>query len=237
MKSVSVIIPTHNEAENVAPLLEQVAATGFSFCEIIFVDAQSSDGTREAVQEFSGKYPVRLLEQDPDAPGLAAAIMEGARAANGDVLVVMDADLSHPPPRILDLLQPIFENEKDLVVGSRYIPGGSTPGWPAWRRLLSRAGALAAFPLTGIRDSLSGFFAIERNRLLEISPPTVGFKIAFETILRGRPNLRVKEVPIVFRDRERGRSKMSFGVALRFVVRWIVAVTRRILREVGRLRS
>jgi dolichol-phosphate mannosyltransferase len=226
-KSVSIIVPTHNEAENVAPLLQGLAVTGQAFREIIFVDAQSDDRTPEAVEGFASEHPVRVMEQDPEAPGLAAAIMEGATAATGDVLVVMDADLSHPPDRIGDLLQPIFQNVADLVIGSRYISGGSTPGWPFWRRLMSRGGALAAYPLTGIHDSLSGFFAIERERLLQIAPPTVGFKIVFETIVRGRSSLRVKEVPIAFRDRQRGKSKMSLGVALRFVARWSVAILRR----------
>jgi dolichol-phosphate mannosyltransferase len=221
------VIPTRNEAENVSPLVEQIAATGAPFHEIIFVDADSNDGTRDKIQALSAKYPVRLLEQDNDQPGLAAAIMAGSRVATGDLLVVMDADLSHPPERVRDLVQPILGDAADLVIGSRYVPGGSTPGWPVWRRTLSRAGAIVACPLTGVRDSLSGFFAIERQRLLDIAPPTIGFKIAFETIIRARPRLRVKEVPIAFRDRERGRSKMSFGVAFRFVGRWLAAIFRR----------
>lgn len=83
-----------------------------------------------------------------------------------------------------------------------------------------------AQPLTGVRDSMCGFFAISRSRLLQIDPPTSGFKIVFETIVRGGRNLRVREIPIAFRDRARGKSKMSFGVALKFFVRWVIAILR-----------
>lgn len=230
LKSVSIVIPTRNEVENVRPLLNRIVATGTAFHEVIFVDADSNDGTRAAIQSLAANQPVRLIDQTRDEPGLAAAIMRGARESTGDVLLVMDADLSHPPERIRDLLAPLFAGNADLVIGSRYVTGGSTPGWPLWRRILSRTGSALAYPLTGVRDSMCGFFAIERRRLLEINPPTVGFKIAFETIIRGGSALRVIEVPIAFRDRTRGQSKMSFGVALRFVGRWIAALVRRIFK-------
>jgi dolichol-phosphate mannosyltransferase len=150
--------------------------------------------------------------------------MSGARAAQGEILLVMDADLSHPPDRIKDLVAPLFAGTADLVVGSRYVKGGSTPGWPMWRRVVSRAGAGLAYPLTGLHDSMCGFFAIGRSRLLELAPQTSGFKIVFETIVHARGTLRVREIPIVFRERVRGKSKMSFGVALRFFFRWLRAM-------------
>ena len=226
-KSVSIIIPTRNEAKNIAPLFQQIAATATPICEIIFVDANSTDGTREAICALTEKFPVRLVDQNLDKPGLAAAVMTGARTATGDMLLVMDADLSHPPDKIGDLLAPLTTNEADLVIGSRYIRGGSTPGWPLWRKILSRAGSALAQPITGVRDSMCGFFAIERVRLLQLDPPTIGFKIAFEIIVRGRPNLRVREIPIAFRDRVRGKSKMSLAIAFRFLLRWIAAIFRR----------
>jgi len=229
-KSVSIIVPTRNEVENVRSLVGQIIASGAPFREIIFVDADSNDGTRDAIDSLSKEHVVRLVEQNPDEAGLAAAIMAGARTASGDLLLVMDADLSHPPERIDDLLAPLLTGEADMAIGSRYVRGGSTPGWPIWRKVLSRAGSALAYPLTGVRDSMCGFFAIERKRLLEISPPTVGFKIAFETIVRGRPALRVKEIPIAFHDRARGHSKMTFGIALRFLFRWLSAVFRRVFR-------
>jgi len=150
--------------------------------------------------------------------------MSGARAAQGEVLLVMDADLSHPPDRIKDLVAPLFADTADLVVGSRYVNGGATPGWPVWPRVVSLTGALLAYPLTGLHDSMCGFFAIGRSRLLELAPQTSGFKIVFETMVRARGALRVREIPIVFRERVHGKSKMSLGVALGFFLRWLRAI-------------
>ena len=224
--SVSIIIPTFNEAENIAPLVSQIVATGVPIREILFVDGGSTDGTRDAIRSLAANHPIRLIEQERGAPGLAAAIMAGARAAQDDILLVMDADLSHPPERIRDLLAPLIAGTADMAIGSRYVPGGSTPGWPLWRRMLSRTASALAKPLTGVHDSMCGFFAISRSRLLAIAPPTSGFKIVFETIVRGGRDLRVREVPIAFGDRARGQSKMSFGIALRFLVRWLRAIFR-----------
>ena len=225
--SVSIIIPTRNEGENIAPLVAGIASATTGFDEIIFVDDHSTDGTPDIIRSLAATHPIRLIEQNSAAPGLAAAILTGAAAARGDLLLVMDADLSHPPKRINDLLTPLRAGAADMVTGSRYVAGGSTPGWPLWRRMLSRLGSGLAYPLTGVHDSMCGFFAIWRSRLLELAVPSTGFKIAFEVIVRGRPSLKVIEIPIAFRDRVRGQSKMSFGVALEFFWRWILAVCRR----------
>jgi dolichol-phosphate mannosyltransferase len=227
---VSIIVPTLNEAENIAPLVSHIVASAVPLREILFVDGGSNDGTQDAVRLLAASHPIRLIEQERDEPGLAAAIMEGARAAAGEILVVMDADLSHPPERISDLLVPLTAGTAEMAIGSRYIAGGSTPGWPLWRRMLSRTASAFAYPLTGVRDSMCGFFAIRRARLLEIAPSTSGFKIVFETIVHGR-SLRVQEIPIAFRDRARGQSKMSFGVALKFLLRWLLAIVRHPFRR------
>src|SRR5204863_2190444 len=112
-----------------------------------------------------------------------------ARDSIAQIFVVLDADLSHPPEKIPALLQPILRNEADLVIGSRYIAGGATPGWPAWRRFLSRVASALAYPLTGVHDSMGGFFAIRRECLLRFANQAAGFKIVFETIVRGRKTM------------------------------------------------
>ncbi len=229
-RSVSIIVPTLNEEENIAPLVSQIAACAVPFREILFVDDHSTDATRAEIRALEGSQPIRLIEQDDADLGLAGAIMSGARAAEGEILLVMDADLSHPPERIKDLLAPLFAGTADLVVGSRYVKGGSTPGWPIWRRLVSRAGAALAYPLTGLHDSMCGFFAIGRSRLLELAPQSSGFKIVFETIVRAGGTLRVREIPIAFRDRVRGKSKMSFNIAMRFLLRWVRAMFQQLVR-------
>lgn len=227
--SISVIVPTLNEAENIAPLVSQILATGVPFHEIVFVDDRSTDGTQENIRALARDHRVRLIEREPGEIGLAGAVMAGAKAAEGDLILVMDADLSHPPERISDLLAPLLAGSADMVIGSRYIPGGTTPGWPLWRRMLSRTGAAFAYPLTGTHDSMSGFFAISRAHLLEVGSANAGFKIGFETIVRSGRSLRVREIPIAFRDRIRGRSKMSFAIALRFMGLWLQSIFRRVV--------
>ena len=227
--SVSIIVPTLNEEENIQPLVSEITACAVPFREILFVDDHSTDATREKIRALARRHPIRLIEQDGADQGLAGAIMSGARAAHGEILLVMDADLSHPPDRIKDLVMPVFAGTADLVVGSRYVKGGSTLGWPVWRRVVSRAGAALAQPLTGLNDSMCGFFAIGRSRLLELEPQTSGFKIVFEAMLRARGTLRVHEIPIAFRERTRGKSKMSFVVALRFFFRWLLAMSERLM--------
>lgn len=225
---IAIIVPTLEEVDNVVPLVEQIEQTKVPFGEIIFVDDGSLDGTREKIRALAKTHRVRLIEREGADCGLAGAIIAGADASTADVLVVMDADLSHPPEEIASLLQPVLANEADLVIGSRYIAGGATPDWPAWRRFLSRVASGLAYPLTSVHDSMGGFFAIRRECLLQFAKQAAGFKIVFETVVRGRKTLRVREVPIVFRDRIRGISKMSLAQAVRFAVAWFRAIRRRI---------
>jgi dolichol-phosphate mannosyltransferase len=227
--SVSIIVPTLNEEENIALLVSQIMASAVSFQEILFVDGNSTDATADKIRGFAARCPIRLIEQNCPDLGLAGAIVSGARAAHGEILLVMDADLSHPPERMKDLLAPLSTGAADMVVGSRYVEGGSTPGWPLWRRIVSRVGAALAYPLTGVHDSMGGFFAIRRARLLELAPQTSGFKIVFEAIVRANGTLRVREIPIAFRERMHGKSKMSFGIALRFFLRWLHITFRRLI--------
>src|SRR5438046_10185257 len=141
--------------------------------------------------------------------------MRAAPTSEGILLLVLEPALSHPLQQSYLLPPPLFAGTAALVVGGRYITGGSTQGWSMWRRIVSRGGAALAYPLTGLHDSMCGFFAIGRSRLLELAPETSGFKIVFETVVRANGTLRVREIPIAFRERMRGKSKMSFGIAVR----------------------
>jgi dolichol-phosphate mannosyltransferase len=229
--SVSIVVPTLNEAENVEPLVRQIVGAVPDCAEIVIVDDRSSDGTPERVRSLGADYPVRLVERAEPTLGLSGAVIAGARVARGEIVVVMDADLSHPPQEIPNLTAPLLDGRADMVIGSRYVRGGTTPGWPIYRKAMSRIAAGAAYPLTGVHDSMCGFFAIRRERLLELAPHATGFKIAFEAIVRGGRSLRVLEVPIAFRDRARGASKMSLGVALVFGFRWLAAAGRVLWRR------
>lgn len=226
-QSISIIIPTLNEVENVEPLTRRIMASGIEPLEIVFVDDGSTDGTAERIRALAAEFPVRLLVRENPTLGLSGAVVAGARAAAGNLLVVMDADLSHPPGRIPDLVRPLREDACDMVIGSRYVRGGTTPEWPLWRKTMSRAASACAYPLTRVHDSMCGFFAIPRPLLLERAPAATGFKIAFEIIVHGHRRLRVQEIPIAFRDRKQGASKMTFRVASIFFFRWLAAVVRR----------
>lgn len=228
---ISVVIPTLNEVENVESLVQRIMSCDPPPGEILFVDDGSTDRTPERIRALGLSAPVRLIERKSPTLGLSGAVIEGARQARGELLVVMDADLSHPPEQVVNLVAPVADGSAAMVIGSRYVTGGSTPDWPVWRRIMSRVAAGAAFPLTGIHDSMSGFFAIRRSHLLELTPAATGFKIAFETIVHGGRGFRVVEIPIVFRDRARGLSKMTFHVALVFFFRWLVAAARVLIRR------
>ena len=226
-RTLAIIVPTLDEEENIETLVQQIIKAVPDCREIIIVDDGSTDETRARVRALTSSYPVRLLERDRPTLGLSGAVMAGARIARSEMLVVMDADLSHPPQDIPKLTEPLLAGRADMVTGSRYVRGGTTPGWPFYRKVMSRIAAGVAYPLTGVHDSMCGFFAISRRKLLDLAPDAAGgFKIAFEVIVRGGAGLRVLEVPIAFCDRTRGTSKMSLRVAFVFSLRWFVAALR-----------
>jgi len=215
--SISVIVPTLNEAENIEAIIAKILAGAGSLpIEIIVVDDASRDDTQPIVRRLAETLPVILHAREKPRDGLAGAVLAGARAARASVVLVIDADGSHPPEKIPDLALPVIRGERDMVIGSRYAPGGSTPGWSRKRRLMSRAASACAWPLTDVHDALSGFFAVRRDLLASIPSDAAGFKIALEILVRGGDSLRVGEVPIAFRDRELGQSKMGAGVILTY---------------------
>jgi dolichol-phosphate mannosyltransferase len=220
--SLSVIVPTLNEAENIEGIINRILAGGASVdMEIIVVDDASKDDTQPIVRRLAKTLPVTLLAREKPKDGLAGAVLAGARAARAKVVMVIDADGSHPPEKIPDLARPVIKGELDMVIGSRYAPGGSTPGWSRKRRLMSRAASACAWPLTDVHDALSGFFAVRKELMAEIPSDAAGFKIALEILVRGGDSLRVGEVPIAFRDRELGQSKMGTGVILTYFRRLV----------------
>ena len=210
--AVSIVVPTLREAANIPVLVRRVHAAlsgrGIEW-ELMLVDDDSNDGSAAIAAELARRLPVRLETRRDRPRDLSLSFLLGIRLARFDRLVVMDADLSHPPERIVDLLLRLGA-DFDMVVGSRYAPGGVVDSrWGLRRRLVSRLATWLARPLAGCADPLSGFFATDRRALpdpRDLMP--VGYKIALELMVRGR--LRVKEVPIRFRDRRVGSSSMSW---------------------------
>ena len=219
----SIVVPTLNEVDNVDPLLEQIFALGQdagSF-EVVIVDDASTDGTDARVRAWAETHPVRLVERR-GARGLASAVIAGARAARSDVVVVMDADLSHPVSAIPSLARALLEQRADVAIGSRRVSGGGTPGWPLRRRLASRFASALAWPISSARDPLAGYFATRRAALLALGDAPEGFKILLEVLAAGGSGLCVVEVPIVFVDRTRGQSKLGLGTAREYLRRLAV---------------
>ena len=183
--------------------------------ELIIVDDGSPDGTADLAESYADVHPVRVVRR-PGKAGLASAVLAGFAQARGDVLVVMDADLSHPPEAVPRLVSAIDEGA-DLAVGSRYVRGGGTEDWPLKRRVVSRAACLIGNVLVPIRDCTSGFFAIRKSALDGVKLNPIGFKIGFEVMARARYNKAV-EIPYVFRDRELGKSKFGRREVMQYLV-------------------
>lgn len=167
MQDFSIIVPTLNEAENIGPLRKWILALKIRSVvdpEIIFVDDGSQDGTCKYIDAYSGPLKVRLIRRENER-GLTGAVIAGARAASSELVVVMDADLSHRPEDIPTLPNPLITGSKDMVIGSRYIHGGATPGWPVTRRISSRLASPPGRMFAGVKDPLAGFFLFENNIL------------------------------------------------------------------------
>jgi len=166
-------------------------------------------------EELAKSHDLKVLHRTGKL-GLSSAVLEGFAAASGDILVVMDADLSHPPEKIPEMVRQITEGRADMVVGSRHVPGGSIEDWPIHRRLLSKAATLLARPLTKVKDPMSGFFALKRSVIEGVRLDPVGYKIGLEILVKGR-HTRVVEVPIRFANRKAGQSKLGGAVMLRYI--------------------
>jgi dolichol-phosphate mannosyltransferase len=216
---LSIIVPTYNERDR---LPELVAATFGAYAsegldgELIVVDDNSPDGTGALAEELARGRGIRVIHRAGKL-GLGTAVVEGFAAARAPIVGVMDADMSHPPallPRMLALMR---ATGADLVVASRYVPGGSTRGWPASRLLMSRAACLMARRLTPVRDATSGFFLIKKDLAAGVRISAGGFKICLELLVRGRP-ATILEVPYVFTNRTAGESKMNLKEALGYLV-------------------
>ncbi|TPQ23479.1 glycosyltransferase [Streptomyces sporangiiformans] len=226
--SATVIIPTFNEAENVRELLSQLAAClpSRDRYEVLFVD-DSTDDTPAIVEQAAGAcpFPVTAMHRDVAVGGLSGAVVEGMKAAACDWIVVMDADLQHPPSLVRELVATGRRTGADLVVASRYAGGGSNSGLSGrYRVAVSRGSTLLAkslFPsaLRGISDPMSGFFAIRRSVVhsrADVLRP-LGYKILLELAVRCRPRT-VAEVPFSFQERFGGDSKSTVREGLRFLV-------------------
>ena len=227
---LSVVVPTYNEAGSVPKLAERLhAALGARDWELVIVDDGSPDGTADIAAALAPRIPTNVVRRAGKG-GLASAVIAGFAAARGDILVVMDADLSHPPELVPALLSAI-EDGADLAVGSRYVAGGGVEDWPMQRQMVSRVACLMGSALVPVRDATSGFFALRRSVIDGVTLNPIGFKIGFEVIARGRYR-SVVEVPYTFRDRELGASKFGRREIGQYVVQLGQVARDKVLRRI-----
>ena len=231
---VSIVVPTYNEAEGLPRFVEAVFAVLRDRevdAEMVIVDDNSPDGTGRVADELATRFQVRVLHRQGKL-GLASAVVDGFHLAKGRILGVMDADLSHSPSAIPDLVKVIQSGEAELAVGSRYVPGGGTEGWPLRRRVVSKAACWLARPLSGVRDATSGFLFMRREVVEGVQLNPIGFKIGLEIIAKGRYR-RCVEVPYVFRDRFAGSSKFGKREIIAYLRQLVSLAGERLLAKVS----
>lgn len=221
---ISIVVPTYNEAVNVKlliPLLSKTLSSRGITHEIIVVDDDSPDGTAEVAKALSVEYPVKVIVRR-GVRGLASAVIRGFKETSCSYVVVMDADLQHPPhvvPRIFSALL----KGCDIVVASRYVKGGGVEGWSKLRLVESKIATLLAHML--IRESrrttdpMSGFFGC-RKEAVAVKGAARGFKILLE-ILHANPQAKVCDVPYLFRARLHGKSKLGLSTILDYLIQLV----------------
>jgi len=232
---LSVVVPTYNEAGNIAPFLEALrtglgsaAGTGY---EVIVVDDESPDGTADIAEQFSANWPNLRVVRRAGERGLATAVVRGWQAARGDLLATINADFQHPPAILAEMLAKM--DGADLVVATRYTAAGSVGRFPLHRQFLStgarRIGELLLPHVFGrVSDPLSGCYMIRRRAIEDIELRPAGFKTLIEVLARGRVET-VAECGYTMQKRRSGKSNVK-------LYHWFAYVKqlRRIQNETGR---
>jgi dolichol-phosphate mannosyltransferase len=230
---VTVVVPTYNERQNLPHLAAAIRLHGY---RLLVVDDGSPDGTGALADAIAAPDPLMYVLHRKKKEGLGPAYVAGfdvVLSGASEVVVEMDADFSHNPedlPRLIDAV----ESGADLAIGSRYVQGGGTPDWPPHRRALSRGGNMYAKLMLGIpvRDSTAGFRAFRADALRQLpyrSAQASGYGFQVEMAMRAHEaGMRIVEIPVIFRDRTSGTSKMDGTIvreAMWLVTRW--GITRR----------
>lgn len=224
MPKICVVTPTYNEKENLAELVEKVFSLRIPDLEMIVVDDNSPDGTGKLVEELGKQYPIKLISR-PKKEGLGAAyadvfkkVLKFPEAEKPEIIIHLDADLSHDPELIPVFLEKI--KNCDLVLGSRYIENGGIENWDIKRKLLSRVGNFYARTILGLpyRD-LTGGFKCYKIKVIENmdwnSLSCVGYSFLIETTFRThKAGYKISETPIIFTERTAGKSKISFVIIM-----------------------
>ena len=227
---LAVVVPTLNEEKNVVRLYERLVRVlaGFNW-ELIFVDDDSKDGTLVEIAKIAVRDPrVRHIHR-VNRKGLSSACTEGILSTCQDYVVIMDSDLQHDENAIPAIVAKLVDEDRDIVVGSRYVKGGGTGNWTPSREKMSRFATVISKFFFGIeiQDPMSGFFGFQRQRIVPFLKNVNGrgFKILFDLLTSSR--LRVAEIPYEFRNRKEGDSKLNFSTLYDFFVSLVYVFLRR----------
>ena len=217
---LSVIIPTYNEKENLPLLFSGICnAIGKYDYEVVVVDDNSPDGTGELARRISKVRPQVKVLIRRKKKGLASAVLDGLKKAEGDFAAVMDADLQHPPELLPVMIEEAMKGG-DLIIASRYVKGGGVEGWNILRRIESKAAIKIAHitvPVTRrVKDPISGYFLYHRQKVDEAELNPIGYKILLEILAKGHFN-NIVEVPYTFKRRRKGRSKLNWRVQIDYI--------------------
>lgn len=236
MFTLSIIIPTYNESGNIIKLLDKIKENLYHniFTEIIVVDDSSPDGTGNIVQNYIDNdddykkknnsfkeninYSIHVLNRK-EKNGLIPAILEGVKFSQGDYILVMDADFSHPPEIIPQMVEKLLDDSNSIVIASRYIKNGAIVGWPFKRRVISKSAAIIAkigLHVNNVTDPMSGFFAVPRSLMENLQIDTKGYKILLEILVKSK-HMHIYEIPYTFTDRKSGKSKMGYNVIFDYI--------------------
>ena len=211
---VSIIIPTYNESENIVRILDSIGENlpSNTSTEAIVVDDNSPDGTANLVENYIKKiknsvsYTVKIIQRKSKS-GLSSAVINGIEKSNGETVVVMDSDFSHPPNMIPKMVNELKDSQYDIVIASRYLKEGGIEGWTTKRKMISKAGTKIA---------KTGFFAFKREIIKGISFDAIGYKILLEMLVKTK-GAKIKEIPYTFVNRQVGSSKLGSTTIIEYL--------------------
>ena len=220
---LSIVVPTYNERDNVLPLIREIEKhLDEHRFEIVIVDDNSPDKTWSCAAQLCSLRKVVVVRR-LNMRGLASAVIDGISFSRGEYVAIMDADLQHPPEYLRSMLGIVTTEHPDLVIGSRYVAGGSIEHWSLARSLISRIAILLAKLLLpevrSVKDPMSGFFVVRRD-LVTVNKSKLkpyGYKVLLEILVRCSPR-KVIEVPYTFRSRQHGKSKLGTKVIVEYVI-------------------
>lgn len=219
---ISIILPTYNEKENIETIVREIFSTVKKGTEVVIVDDNSPDGTGEIADRLAKKYNVKIIHRSKRF-GLSPAVITGLKVAKGDIIGVMDADLSHPPELIPQMITLLKRGTADIVIGSRYSVGGSVETWSFFRKLVSQFATFLAKCLVDIKDPMSGYFFMKKSVVNNVVLNSKGYKILLEILVKGHYS-RIVEIPYTFRGRGIGKSKLTIKEYMKYLKDWLKLV-------------